>query len=128
MYLQLSPVYHGNHWRRKDLSIANDKKVIELKLWGDLADTEVNIGDFVECMNLNTHLFHGIMSLSITDETEIEANQVATNIRSCGNSEASVVIPAGVPVNVYMKTYIDDTFINEILAKLLSGDVGKPCT
>jgi len=128
MYLQLSPVYHGNHWRRKDLSIANDNSVLQLACSLRQVFSEVNIGDFVECMNLNTHLFHGIMSLSITDETEIEANQVATNIRSCGNSEASVVIPAGVPVNVYMKTYIDDTFINEILAKLLSGDVGKPCT
>jgi len=48
--------------------------------------------------------------------------------RSCENSEASVVLPAGVPVNVYMKTDIDNTFKNEILARLLPDEVERLCT
>ena len=48
--------------------------------------------------------------------------------RSCENSEASVVLPAGVPVNAYMKKDIDDNFKNEILARLLPDEVGRLCT
>jgi len=68
----VSPVSEGDTWRCRNIQIKNASKSLEVKLWNDKADIEVDVGDEVNISNVCVEDFSGQKTVSSSDETTTE--------------------------------------------------------
>ena len=66
---------NNENTKRKEIKLMDqgDRSVVVVKLWNDFTDIHIHFGETIKFWNVRSSVFHGFISVSSTDETDIEA-------------------------------------------------------
>jgi len=75
----VSPVKKGPNSIRKEVTVSNNDRQVKIKLWSEMSQLDVPIGQKVTFVNVKTDCFGNKISLGSTDQTYIEPVLVSTD-------------------------------------------------